>query len=94
MNFEPTNRHIQVIPIEEEKKESDLAIVLPSDYKEPMSPYLLCEVVACAKDSKYRLTGENKTKIIIQDEKIENFEHEKVSTLQDEDPDDDVELID
>ena len=66
MKFEPTNRHIQIIPIEENKEESDIAIVLPSDYKEPLSPYLICEVVACAKDSKFRLTGDNKTKIIVE----------------------------
>ena len=74
MKFEPTNRHIQIIPIEEEKKESDLAIVLPDDYKEPLSPYLFCEVVACAKDSKFRLTGDNATKIIVERRMLHKIE--------------------
>ena len=74
MKFEPTNRHIQIIPIEEEKKESDLAIVLPDDYKEPLSPYLLCEVVACAKDSKFRLTGDNTTKIVVERRMLHKIE--------------------
>ncbi len=45
-------------------------------------------------DSGWDNNFENKKKIIIPDEKIGNFEHEKVSTLENDDPDDDVELID
>ncbi len=52
MNFEPTNRHILVNPIEEEQEESNSLIMLPDDYKKQESPYLACSVLAIASDSK------------------------------------------
>ena len=52
MNFEPTNRHILVNPIEEEQEESNSLIMLPDDYKKQESPYLACSVLAIANDSK------------------------------------------
>ena len=52
MNFEPTNRHILVNPIEEEQEETNSMIMLPDDYKKQESPYLACSVLAIASDSK------------------------------------------
>ena len=52
MNFEPTNRHILVKPIEEKKEETNSLIMLPDDYKKEESPYLACSVLAIASDSK------------------------------------------
>ena len=52
MNFEPTNRHILVNPIEEQQEESNSLIMLPDDYKKQESPYLACSVLAIASDSK------------------------------------------
>ena len=52
MNFEPTNRHILVNPIEEEQEESNSLIMLPDDYKKQESPYLACSVLAIVSDSK------------------------------------------
>ena len=52
MNFEPTNRHILVKPIEEEQEETNSMIMLPDDYKKQESPYLACSVLAIASDSK------------------------------------------
>ena len=52
MNFEPTNRHILVNPIEEEQQETNSMIMLPDDYKKQESPYLACSVLAIASDSK------------------------------------------
>ena len=52
MNFEPTNRHILVNPVEEEQEESNSLIMLPDDYKKQESPYLACSVLAIASDSK------------------------------------------
>ena len=54
MTFVPTNRHILVEPIEEkEEAPNDIMIVLPEDYKKPMSPYLACRVLSVADDSKF-----------------------------------------
>ena len=52
MNFEPTNRHILVNPIEEEQEETNSMIMLPDDYKKQESVYLACSVLAIASDSK------------------------------------------
>ena len=51
MRLQPDNRHILVRPIEEETEE-ELAIVLPTGYEKPQSPYALCEVLANAMDCK------------------------------------------
>lgn len=51
MKFKPFNRHLQVLPIEEEKAEQDhLAIVLPDEYKMPQSPYVVCDVIEKSED--------------------------------------------
>ena len=52
MKFIPDNRHLMVRPIEEEKDEN-VTIMLPADYAEPISPYVLCEVEDIAVDSKF-----------------------------------------
>ena len=52
MTFEPTNRHLLVIPIHEKEEESESAIILPDDYKKPVSPYSTCEVISVSTDSK------------------------------------------
>jgi len=45
MNFEPFNRHLLVLPVEE-KEDTDIhRIVLPDDYNIPQSPYVICDVL-------------------------------------------------
>ena len=53
MNFEPANKFLQVIPLDEAEEVSDITIVLPTDYQAPQSPYVVCEVIKIAKDSKF-----------------------------------------
>jgi co-chaperonin GroES (HSP10) len=49
MKFIPDNRHLLVQPIEErEKEENSFKILTPDDYKEPESPYVVCEVLNIA----------------------------------------------
>ena len=50
MYLEPKNRHLLVLPLEEEEKET--LIVLPDDYKKPESPYVLCDVLGISSDCK------------------------------------------
>ena len=50
MIFEPFNRHLYVMPIEDEEDEDIHRIVLPEDYKIPQSPYVLCDVIGIAAD--------------------------------------------
>jgi co-chaperonin GroES (HSP10) len=50
MDFIPLNRHLYVIPIEEKDETQTPMIVLPDDYKEPASPYTVCDVLIAADD--------------------------------------------
>ena len=52
MNFKPFNRYILVEPIEEQKEEQSVAIVLPENYTKPLSVYLKCRVLSVSRDSK------------------------------------------
>jgi len=51
--FTPFNRHLVVDLIEENKKEEESLIVLPTDYKKPESPYAKAIVIDVAADSKF-----------------------------------------
>ena len=50
MIFEPFNRHLYVMPVEEEEDENIHKIVLPNDYKVPQSPYVVCDIIGIAND--------------------------------------------
>ena len=50
MIFEPFNRHLYVVPVEEEQDDNIHKIVLPEDYKVPQSPYVVCDVLSMASD--------------------------------------------
>tara|TARA_X000001388_G_C2215919_1_gene117223 strand:- start:772 stop:1056 length:285 start_codon:yes stop_codon:yes gene_type:complete len=77
MNFKPANRYIMVKPIEQnEKKQEDLAYVLPTDYKKPESPHLLCEVLDAAPDSKFKNSLKTGDKIIIERRMLNKIEIE------------------
>ena len=49
MNFKPTNRHLYVTPIKSEEDDQSM-IILPSDFKKPESPYVICDVIEKAED--------------------------------------------
>tara|TARA_R100000152_G_C6704127_1_gene133016 strand:- start:164 stop:451 length:288 start_codon:yes stop_codon:yes gene_type:complete len=55
MNFEPFNRHIYVLPVEEKEEEDVHRIVLPDDYTIPQSPYVVCDVLMKANDCEINL---------------------------------------
>lgn len=50
MDFVPLNRHLYVIPIEDKDDLQTPVIVLPEDYKEPSSPYTICDILMVAPD--------------------------------------------
>ena len=55
MSLIPENRHLLVIPIEEpiSQNHDTVQLLMPDDFVPPQSPYLMCEVVSIAKDSKF-----------------------------------------
>ena len=55
MSLIPENRHLLVTPIEEPiaQNHDRVQLLMPDDFVPPQSPYLVCEVVAIAKDSKF-----------------------------------------
>ena len=53
MNFKPFNRYLLVTPEEEQEEEKNMAIVLPTEYKKPKSPYIFCTVQRVSEDSKF-----------------------------------------
>jgi len=50
MYLEPKNRHLLVLPLEEEVEQT--TIILPDEYKKPKSPYVTCDVLGIADDCK------------------------------------------
>jgi hypothetical protein len=48
MYLEPKNRHLLILPIEEEEKKS--SIVLPEEYRKPKSVYVTCDVLGISGD--------------------------------------------
>ena len=55
MNFEPFNRHLYVLPVEEKEEEDIHRIVLPDDYNVPQSPYVVCDILMKANDCEINL---------------------------------------
>ena len=54
--FTPYNRHLVIDLIEEKDEEQESIVVLPSDYKKPISPFVKAIVITVADDSKFRDT--------------------------------------
>ena len=48
MYLEPHNRHLLVLPIDEEEKTR--GFVLPDEYKAKQSPHMLCDILGKADD--------------------------------------------
>ena len=48
MYLEPKNRHLLVLPLDEEEEQT--SIILPDEYKKPKSPYVTCDVLGISTD--------------------------------------------
>jgi co-chaperonin GroES (HSP10) len=55
MYLEPKNRHLLVLPINNEEKIKP-AILLPDDYKQPQSPYVTCDVLGIADNCELKIS--------------------------------------
>tara|TARA_R110000824_G_scaffold89748_2_gene219772 strand:+ start:3896 stop:4180 length:285 start_codon:yes stop_codon:yes gene_type:complete len=76
MKFNPKNRHLLVLPIEEEQEEEGtLKILTPSNYKKPTSPYLRAQILEIADDCRIQMLkkGDN---IVIERRMLHDIEIE------------------
>lgn len=56
MHFEPHNRHLWILPKEEEKEDKESPLfVMPDEYRPPKSPYVVGEILAMACDCEISL---------------------------------------
>ena len=78
--LQPFNRYVRVEPAEKEQKKEDLAFVLPEDYKEPLSPYLLCNVLSVSEDSKFHCKLNIGDRIIVERRMLLTIEIEAETT--------------
>ncbi len=54
MSITPENRHLLVAPIEEAPTaDNTVQLLMPDDFRPPQSPYVVCEVLDVATDSKF-----------------------------------------
>tara|TARA_Y100000592_G_C5477425_1_gene323141 strand:- start:1427 stop:1717 length:291 start_codon:yes stop_codon:yes gene_type:complete len=69
MKFKSYNRYINIELIEDEIKENNSLVVLPTDYKKPERPYALGKVIDWAPDVKLSL---EKGEIVIFEKRMLN----------------------
>ena len=50
MEFKPFNKHLWIMPQEEEQSKEDSLFVMPDEYKPPKSPYVIGEIKDMAHD--------------------------------------------
>jgi|TARA_R110001599_G_scaffold249046_1_gene448887 hypothetical protein len=51
MSFKPFNRFVRVLPLEDDVGEYESPIILmPEDFKRPIEPHMVCEVISKADD--------------------------------------------
>ena len=54
MSITPENRHLLVQPIEDAPSvDNTVQLLMPDDFRPPQSPYVVCEVLDVAADSKF-----------------------------------------
>ena len=50
MMLNPRNRHLLVIPQDEDEQDEERAVLLPENYRKPQSPYAAVSVLSVAPD--------------------------------------------
>ena len=82
MHIKPHNRYLLVTPIEEEKQEDSISIILPTDYKKPTNPYVMCRVKDISERSIFYNEILNGDTIIVERRMLNKIEfNEKISYL-------------
>ena len=60
MILEQRNRHLLVVPLEEDEQEEERAVLLPENYRKPKSPYVIVSVLSVAPDvSQHIMAGDS-----------------------------------
>lgn len=50
MHLEPFNKHLLVLPLEQEEKKESSLLVMPDEYEPPKSPYMVCDIIGMSDD--------------------------------------------
>ena len=76
MKFNPKNRHLWIQPHdEEEDKDNNLKILVPTDYEKPKSQYMKATVLALADDCRINLVSKGDN-VVIERRMLHNLEIE------------------
>ena len=59
MYLEPKNRHLLVLPLNDEEEIKNI-IILPDDYKQPKSAYVSCDVLGISDDCNIKVDVGNR----------------------------------
>jgi len=50
MHLKPYNKHLLILPKEEERSGGNPVFVMPNDYQPPRSPYVIADVIGISED--------------------------------------------
>ena len=50
MHLQAFNKHLLILPQEQENNKEDPLFVMPTEYQPPKSPYMICDVIGMAED--------------------------------------------
>ncbi len=50
MHLKPYNKHLLILPREEERTTDNPVFIMPNDYQPPKSPYVIADVIGMSED--------------------------------------------
>ena len=56
MHLKPFNKHLLILPREEERETDNPVFVMPNDYQPPKSPYVIADVIGISDDCSIALS--------------------------------------
>lgn len=56
MHLKPFNKHLLILPREEERATDNPVFVMPNDYQPPKSPYVIADVIGISDDCSIALS--------------------------------------
>ena len=56
MHLKPFNKHLLILPLEEQRATDNPVFVMPNDYQPPKSPYVIADVIGISDDCSIALS--------------------------------------